>query len=88
MEHEENRHNDAMHRDDAARRHQQEGIKNDKATVRLPMLLGITLGGGILIGATFFGSTKSLNTIGRGYTKYREILQLIENNYVDSVNTD
>ncbi|QJD81325.1 S41 family peptidase [Spirosoma rhododendri] len=77
-----------MHRDDAARRHQQEGIHNDRATVRLPMLLGITLAGGILIGATFFGSTKSLNTIGRGYTKYREILQLIENNYVDSVNTD
>ncbi|UFH56063.1 S41 family peptidase [Spirosoma sp. KNUC1025] len=63
-------------------------IHNDKATVRLPMLMGITLAGGMLIGATFFGGTKSLNTIGRGYTKYREILQLIENNYVDTVNTD
>lgn len=63
-------------------------IQNDKATVRLPMLLGITMAGGMLIGATFFGGTKSLNNIGRSYTKYREILQLIENNYVDSVNTD
>ena len=63
-------------------------IQNDRATVRLPMLLGITLAGGMLIGATFFGGTKSLNNIGRGYTKYREILQLIENNYVDTVNTD
>jgi carboxyl-terminal processing protease len=52
------------------------------------MLLGLTMAGGMLIGATFFGGTKSLNTIGRGYTKYREILQLIENNYVDTVNTD
>lgn len=63
-------------------------IQNDRATVRLPMLMGITLAGGMLIGATFFGGTKSLNNIGRGYTKYREILQLIENNYVDTVNTD
>ena len=67
---------------------QETRIQNDKATVRLPMMLGITLAGGMLIGATFFGGTKSLNNIGRGYTKYREILQLIENNYVDSVNTD
>ena len=63
-------------------------IQNSKATVRLPMLMGIMLAGGMLIGATFFGGTKSLNNIGRGYTKYREILQLIENNYVDTVNTD
>ena len=63
-------------------------IQNDKATVRIPMLLGITLAGGMLIGATFFGGTKSMNNIGKGYAKYREILQLIENNYVDSVNTD
>ena len=66
----------------------EEPIQNSKATVRLPMLLGITLAGGMLIGATFFGGTKSLNSIGRGYTKYREILQLIESNYVDTVNTD
>ncbi|GAB3507968.1 S41 family peptidase [Spirosoma knui] len=63
-------------------------IQNDKATVRLPMLLGITLAGGMLVGATFFGGAKSINNIGRGYAKYREILQLIENNYVDTVNTD
>ncbi|MBN8822422.1 MAG: S41 family peptidase [Spirosoma sp.] len=77
--------------DDQPERQPQGGgnhIQNDKATVRLPMLLGITLAGGMLVGATFFGGTKSLNNIGRGYTKYREILQLIENNYVDTVNTD
>ncbi|SOD91970.1 C-terminal processing peptidase-3. Serine peptidase. MEROPS family S41A [Spirosoma fluviale] len=63
-------------------------IQNDKATVRIPMLLGIALAGGMLIGATFFGGTRSMNNIGRGYGKYKEILQLIENNYVDTVNTD
>ena len=52
------------------------------------MFLGITLAAGVLIGATFFGGGKSLNNIGRGYSKYKEVLQLIENNYVDTVNTD
>ncbi len=63
-------------------------IQNDRATVRLPMIVGITLAAGIGLGATFFGGNKSLNNIGHGYTKYKEILQLIDNNYVDSVNTD
>lgn len=63
-------------------------INNSKAAIRLPMLLGLTLAGGMLAGATLFGGTKSINSIGRGYTKYKEILQLIENNYVDSVNVD
>jgi len=72
----------------AKSRRTEEGIRNDKATVRLPMLLGLTMSAGMLIGATFFGGPKSLNTIGRGYSKYKEVLQLIENNYVDTVNTD
>lgn len=77
-----------MGEDNNVGRRQDSPIQNDKATMRLPMLLGLTLAGGMLIGATFFGGAKSVNTIGRGYTKYKEILQLIENNYVDSVNTD
>ena len=85
MEKRDNAAHDSMGRDFATPK---SGIQNNKATVRLPMMLGITLAGGMLIGATFFGGTKSLNNIGRGYTKYREILQLIENNYVDTVNTD
>jgi carboxyl-terminal processing protease len=63
-------------------------IVNNPAVIRLPLIIGITLAGGLLIGATFFGNSKSLNSVGGGYAKYREILQLIENNYVDTVNTD
>jgi carboxyl-terminal processing protease len=61
---------------------------HSKPTVRLPMLLGATLAGGILVGATFFGGTRGPGDVARGFTKYREILQLIDNNYVDTVNTD
>lgn len=63
-------------------------ISNQRAVIQLPLIIGITLAGGLLIGATFFGNSKSLNSVGGGYAKYREILQLIENNYVDTVNTD
>ncbi len=63
-------------------------VRNDKATVRLPMLLGATLAGGMLVGATFFGGTRGPGDVARGFTKYREILSLIDNNYVDTVNTD
>ena len=63
-------------------------ISNSPAIIRLPLLISIALAGGLLIGATFFGNQKSLNSVGGGYAKYREILQLIENNYVDTVNTD
>ncbi|WP_234735113.1 S41 family peptidase [Tellurirhabdus bombi] len=63
-------------------------IRNDKATVRLPILLGLTMAAGMLIGANFFGSSKSIANIGRGYSKFKEVLQLIENNYVDTVNTE
>ena len=65
-----------------------EGIRNDRTMVRLPMLLGLTMAAGMLVGATFFSGPKSLGNIGRGYSKYKEVLQLIENNYVDTVNTE
>lgn len=63
-------------------------IKNDRWTVRLPILLSITLAAGMLLGATFFGGGKGVTDVARGYTKFKEVLQLIDNNYVDTVNTD
>ena len=63
-------------------------IKHDRWTVRLPILLSITLAAGMLLGATFFGGSKGVTDVARGYTKFKEVLQLIDNNYVDTVNTD
>ena len=42
----------------------------------------------MLLGATFFGGGKGATDVARGYTKFKEVLQLIDNNYVDTVNTD
>jgi carboxyl-terminal processing protease len=62
-------------------------IKNERSTVRLPILLAFTLAGGILLGSSFFGG-KGMSDTARGYSKFKEVLQLIDNNYVDTVNTD
>jgi len=67
--------------------HNQKPIQNERSVVRLPILLGITLAGGILLGAAFFGG-KGMSDTARGYNKFKEVLQLIDNNYVDTVNTD
>lgn len=63
-------------------------IQNDRRAVRLPILLSITLAAGVFLGATFFGGSKGITDVARGYTKFKEVLQLIDNNYVDTVNTD
>ncbi|QRR02712.1 S41 family peptidase [Dyadobacter sandarakinus] len=63
-------------------------IRNSRAVVRLPIIIGITLAAGVLLGSTFFSGGKKLSDVAKGYAKYREVLMLVENNYVDSVNTD
>jgi carboxyl-terminal processing protease len=62
-------------------------IRNTPGTVRLPMIIGITLAAGILLGATFFSGGKKLGDAAKGYAKFREVLMLIDHDYVDSVNT-
>jgi carboxyl-terminal processing protease len=63
-------------------------IQNSRSVVRLPMIIGITLAAGVLLGSTFFSSGKKLSDVAKGFAKYREVLMLVDNNYVDSVNTD
>jgi carboxyl-terminal processing protease len=67
---------------------QPQDINNSPSVVRMPILIAMLLAGGILIGATFFGGRSKIANIQKTYTKYREILTLIESSYVDSVDTD
>jgi carboxyl-terminal processing protease len=62
-------------------------IRNSRSVVRLPIIIGLTLAAGMLIGSTFFSGGKSLTDVAKNSAKFREVLMYIENNYVDSVNT-
>ena len=62
-------------------------VDNSKFFVRLPLLLAITLAGGVFIGATMFGGRTS-SSVTKGVTKFREILNYVDKDYVDTVNTE
>lgn len=61
---------------------------NNKRKAFIPLILSLTLAGGILIGAVMFGKGDGTADIFKGALKIREILGYVENNYVDTVNTD
>ncbi len=63
-------------------------IQNTPSQIRLPLLLGIAIVGGILLGATIFGDNQKLRALANGYLKYRDILTHINDSYVDSVDTE
>ncbi len=61
---------------------------NNDRTVRMPIIIGLSLAAGLFIGATLFGGQYRIGSLIKGYTKYKEVLSLIESSYVDSVDTD
>ena len=63
-------------------------LNNNSTIVKIPIWIAITLIGGVLLGANFFGGQAKMNSVSKGLNKYREILSLIETSYVDSVDTD
>ena len=63
-------------------------IHNSRSVMRLPIIIAITLAAGMLLGSTFFSGGRKLTDVAKGYAKFREVLMLVDNNYVDSVNTD
>ncbi|MDJ1471373.1 S41 family peptidase [Cytophagaceae bacterium DM2B3-1] len=62
-------------------------IRNSSFYVRLPILLAVTLAGGIFLGAKVGGNSNNGN-VAKSYQKYREILSLIDRDYVDTVNIE
>jgi carboxyl-terminal processing protease len=63
-------------------------IQNTPYQIKLPLLLTLAIAGGILLGATIFGNNTQLQALANGYAKYKEILNHVNESYVDSVNTE
>jgi len=63
-------------------------IKNSASIIRLPIIIAITLVGGIFIGAKMFNTGTQVNDISKSANKFRDIISYINSEYVDTVNTD
>jgi carboxyl-terminal processing protease len=67
---------------------EQQKISNSSKVIRLPIVVGITLVAGILIGATFFGNKKMSGDVVKSSNIFKEILMYVDRSYVDEVDTD
>lgn len=61
--------------------------KNSNFSIRLPLLLSVALASGILIGATVFSPSPSKDVY-QISQKFRDILTIIDRDYVDTVDTE
>lgn len=61
---------------------------NTKNQIRLPLILAIGLAAGVFLGATFSESPQVQNDLNKDLQKFKEVLTLIDKNYVDEVNTN
>lgn len=64
-----------------------ESNKNTKNQIRLPLILCIGLAAGMLIGSNLAPKTGS-KEVGDEIQKFREVLSLVQNEYVDDAKTD
>ncbi|WP_426489604.1 S41 family peptidase [Hymenobacter sp. 102] len=63
--------------------------RNTRRQVRQPLLLGLALLAGILLGSNpFRPSDQNPDLTARGYLKFKEILSYVDRDYVDSVNAE
>jgi carboxyl-terminal processing protease len=61
--------------------------QNSKTNITLPLVLCLGLAGGIFVGASL-NSKKSYTAVGDDVQKFREVLMQIQDEYVDTVNTN
>lgn len=63
-------------------------IQNTHAQIRLPIFISIAIAAGIFIGANMTSSSTSGSDLAKSLLKFREILNYVDRNYVDEVQTE
>ncbi len=63
-------------------------INNSKSQIRLPILLALALAAGTFIGARMFSGHETGSGLNKSMVKFREVLNYIDRNYVDEVETE
>ncbi len=62
--------------------------KNSKSQIRLPIIIFLSVAAGLLIGANVTNSNSKDNDLLKSLYKFRQVLTLIDKEYVDEVATD
>ena len=62
--------------------------KNTKFQIRLPLILAVGISAGILIGATMVKPDNGISKLFSSINIFKEVVNHVERNYVDEVNTD
>jgi carboxyl-terminal processing protease len=65
-----------------------ENQKNSKSAIRLPIYIGIAISVGVLIGANMAGSNTNTDNLFGSVAKFRQVLTLVHNDYVDDIDTE
>src|SRR5882672_2930117 len=63
-------------------------INNSPRQIALPLVLCIGLAAGVFIGSSLNSTTSPRKSSGDNYTKLREVLGLIKDEYVDTTSSD
>ncbi len=59
-----------------------------KHIVRLPVIIALALSSGIFLGSTLFTSPGNKRELGSSLNKFREVIGILENDYVDTINLE
>jgi len=60
----------------------------NKYIIQIPILIAVTLSCGIFLGSSLFSNSDNNRELGSSLNKYREVIRILENDYVDTLDPE